>query len=129
VITQTGKSITHDKTLLVYAEVSGSCKKVLPGMYVSANIEESRNTVATLPSDAIVSFDDKDYIFIYEKEKEEEGKPFIEYRMVEVKKGASSSGVTEISLPDGFDADTARIVIRGAYNLLSAKKNAGEMAC
>ncbi len=129
VITQTGKSITNDKTLLVYASVKGSCKNVLPGMYVSANIEESDKTVITLPSDAIVSFDDKDYIFVFEKEKEEDGKPFVEYRMIEVKKGASSSGFTEIILPEGFDMNKSKIVIKGAYNLLSAKKNAGEMAC
>ncbi len=129
VITQTGKSITNDKTLLVYASVKGSCKNVLPGMYVSADIEESDKTVITLPSDAVVSFDDKDYIFVFEKEKEEDGKPFVEYRMIEVKKGASSSGFTEIILPEGFDMNKSKIVIRGAYNLLSAKKNAGEMAC
>jgi RND family efflux transporter MFP subunit len=129
VITQTGKSITNDKTLVVYAAVSGVCKNVLPGMYVSANIEESNKTVSTLPSEAVVSFDDKDYIFVFEKEKTEDGKPFIEYRMVEVKKGATSTGYTEIMLPEGFDAKKAKIVIKGAYNLLSAKKNAGEMAC
>ena len=129
VITQTGKSITNDKTLLVYAAVTGVCKNVLPGMYVSADIEESDKTVTTLPSEAIVSFDDKDYIFVFEKEKDEDGKPFVEYRMIEVKKGVSSSGFTEIMLPEGFDMKAAKIVTKGAYNLLSAKKNAGEMAC
>jgi membrane fusion protein, heavy metal efflux system len=129
VITQTGKSITHDKTMMAYASVSSPCKNILPGMYVNANIEESNKTVSTVPSGAVVSFDDKDYIFVYEKEKEEEGKPFVEYRMIEVKKGATASGYTEIMLPGGFDPNTARIVIKGAYNLLSAKKNAGEMAC
>jgi cobalt-zinc-cadmium efflux system membrane fusion protein len=129
VITQTGKSISNDKTLLVYASVAGPCKDVLPGMYVSASIEESNNTVATLPSEAIVSFDDKDYIFAFEKDKEEDGNPFTEYRMVEVKKGVIGSGFTEIELPEGFDVNTAKVVIKGAYNLLSAKKNAGEMAC
>ena len=49
--------------------------------------------------------------------------------MIEVKKGVSRSGYTEIKLPEGFDINTARIVTKGAYNLLSAKKNAGEMAC
>jgi membrane fusion protein, heavy metal efflux system len=32
-------------------------------------------------------------------------------------------------LPAGFDFKTAKVVVKGAYNLLSAKKNAGEMAC
>jgi len=129
VITQTGKSVSDDKTFRVYATVTSSCKNVLPGMYVNAYIEESDRKVTALPSEAIVSFDDKDYIFIFEKEKEEEGKPFTEYRMIEVRKGVSSSGYTEIKVPEKFDINTARIVTKGAYNLLSAKKNAGEMAC
>jgi cobalt-zinc-cadmium efflux system membrane fusion protein len=129
VITQTGRSVNNDKTYIVYATVTSSCKNILPGMYVNAFIEESQNKVAALPSEAVVSFDDKDYIFIFEKEKEEAGKAMTEYRIIEVKKGVSSSGYTEITLPGGFDLNTAKVVIKGAYNLLSAKKNAGEMAC
>jgi len=129
VITQTGRSINDDKTFPVYASVTSLCNNLLPGMYVNANIEESGNQVTTLPSDAIVSFEDKNYIFTYEKEKKEDGKPFTEYRMVEVKRGISGSGSTEIILPAGFKLNTAKIVIKGAYNLLSAKKNAGDMAC
>lgn len=129
VITQTGKSVGDDKTFRVYAAVTSLCKNVFPGMYVNALIEESDVKVTALPSEAIVSFDDKDYIFAFEKEKEELGKPFTEYRIIEVKKGVSSSGYTEIKLPEGFNINTARIVTKGAYNLLSAMKNAGEMAC
>jgi cobalt-zinc-cadmium efflux system membrane fusion protein len=129
VINQTGKSVGDDRTFRVYATVTNLCKNVLPGMYVNAYIEESASKVTALPAEAIVSFDDKDYIFTFEKEKEEAGKPFTEYRMIEVKKGVSGLGYTEIKLPAGFDIKTARIVTKGAYNLLSAKKNAGEMAC
>ena len=129
IITQTGKSVSNDKTFRVYATVNSSCKNLLPGMYVNAFIEESASKVTALPSEAVVSFDDKDYIFTFEKEKEEAGKPFTEYRMIEVKKGISGSGYTEIKLPAGFDIKAAKIVTKGAYNLLSAKKNAGEMAC
>src|SRR4030066_488402 len=128
-ISQTGKSISDDKTFRVYGTVTSSCKNVLPGMYVNALIEESDIKVTALPSEAVVSFDDKDYIFVFEKNKEEEGKPFTEYRIIEVKKGVSSSGYTGITLPAGFDFNTAKVVIKGAYNLLSAKKNAGEMDC
>lgn len=128
-ITQTGKSVSEDKTFRVYAAVNSTCKNVLPGMYVNAFIEESDSKVPALPTEAIVSFNDKDYIFVYEKDKEEAGKPFTEYRMIEVKKGAAGAGFTEIKFPEGFDINTAKIVIKGAYNLLSAKKNAGEMAC
>ena len=129
VIYQTGKSINNDKTYNVYANVTGACKNVLPGMYVNAVIEASHNDVLALPSDAIVSFYDRHYIFIFDKNKEENGKPFTEYRMIEVKKGINDDGYTEVIVPKGFDIKTAKVVIKGAYNLLSAKKNAGEMAC
>jgi membrane fusion protein, heavy metal efflux system len=129
VITQTGKSVSNDKTFKAYAAVSSTCANLLPGMYVNAFIEESDNRVTALPAEAIVTFDDKDYIFTYEREKEEAGKPFTEYRIIEVKKGITGSGYTQVILPHGFSVDSARVVVKGAYNLLSAKKNAGEMAC
>lgn len=129
VISQTGKSVSNDKTFRVYATVTSRCKNVMPGMYVNALIEESDIKTTALPSEAVVSFDDKDYIFIFEKNKEEAGKAMTEYQIIEVKKGASSSGYTEIKLPEGFDINTAKVIVKGAYNLLSAKKNAGEMAC
>jgi cobalt-zinc-cadmium efflux system membrane fusion protein len=129
VITQTGKAVSEDKTFIAYASVLSASKTVLPGMYVNALIEESDLKVTSLPSDAVVSFDDKNYIFAFEKDKEEAGKAMTEYKIIEVKKGVSSSGYTEIILPEGIDINTAKVVIKGAYNLLSAKKNAGEMAC
>jgi cobalt-zinc-cadmium efflux system membrane fusion protein len=129
VITQTGKSVGDDRTYMVYATVSSTCKNLLPGMYVNALISESDLIVEALPSDAIVTFDDKDYIFIYEKDKVEAGKAFTEYKMIEVKKGVSDSGFTEVKIPGVFNAGVAKVVTKGAYTLLSAKKNAGEMAC
>ncbi len=93
VITQTGKSVGEDKTFRVYATVSSTCKNLLPGMYVNAYISESDNKVTVLPSEAVVSFDDKDYIFAFEKDKEEAGKAFTEYRMIEVRKGSFGFGI------------------------------------
>ena len=128
-IYQTGRAVNADKTYKVYANVTGSCKNIIPGMYVNANIESSASLVTALPANAIVSFDDKDYIFIFDKNKDENGKKITEYRMIEVHKGVSDGGYTEIILPAGFDLKNTKVVIKGAYNLLSAKKNAGEMSC
>ena len=49
--------------------------------------------------------------------------------MVEVKKSISDGGYTEVILPEGFDVKNTKVVVKGAYNLISAKKNAGDMAC
>jgi cobalt-zinc-cadmium efflux system membrane fusion protein len=129
VIYQTGRTVNADKSYKVYALVKGVCKNLLPGMYVNANIEAATSQVNALPSEAIVSFDDKDYIFIFDKTKEEKGRQFTEYRMIEVSKGVTDGGYTEIVLPAGLDVTQIKVVIKGAYNLLSAKKNAGEMSC
>lgn len=129
VIYQTGKSINADKTYKVYASVQGVCKNILPGMYVNAVIEATDKKVTAVPSDAVVSFEDKDYIFVFDKDKEENGKPFTEYRMIQVSKGVTDEGYTEVGLPEAFEFKTAKAVIKGAYNLLSAKKNSGEMSC
>ena len=128
-INQTGKSINNDKTYKVYANVIGHCKNMMPGMYVNAVIQAKSSQVTAVPSEAIVSFEDKDYIFVIERNKVEAGKPFTEYRMVQIQKGVSDEGFTEIVLPDKFNFKAAKVVMKGAYNLLSAKKNAGEMSC
>lgn len=129
VIEQTSKSVQDDKSYKVYAKVIGICRNLLPGMYVNATIEASGSEAMALPTDAIVSFDDKDYIFIFEKDKTENGKSFTEYRMVQVVKGITDGNYTSVRLPDGMDSKSIKVVIKGAYNLLSAKKNAGEMSC
>jgi cobalt-zinc-cadmium efflux system membrane fusion protein len=129
VIYQTGRSVNADKTYKVYALVNRKCNNVLPGMYVNAIIDASTDSVISLPAEAVVSFEDKDYIFVFEKSKVEKGKPFTEFRMIEVKRGVTDGGYIEVILPEGFDIKSAKVVIKGAYNLLSAKKNSGEMAC
>lgn len=129
VIYQTGKSIGEDKSYKVYASVTSACKNIFPGMYVNAVIESPGAEVTTLPSGAVVTFEDKDYIFVFNKNKVENGRQFTEYQMIGIKKGVTDGGFTEVGLPDGFDIKAARVVIKGAYNLLSAMKNAGEMAC
>ena len=129
VIYQTGKSISADKTYKVYASVPGVCKNVLPGMYVNAVIQTTSSKVTALPSDAVVTFDEKQYIFIVDKTKIENNNPFTEYRMIVVQKGVTEGGFTEVILPLDFKIIAAKVVLKGAYNLLSAKKNAGEMSC
>jgi cobalt-zinc-cadmium efflux system membrane fusion protein len=126
---QTAKSINSDKNYKVYAKVNGTCRNLLPGTYVNATIEVSGQKVTALPAEAVVSFEDKNYIFVFDKEKTEEGKPFVEYKMIEVGKGVNEGDHVEIRLPAGTDPKSLKVVLKGAYNLLSAKKNAGEMAC
>ncbi|MHB9056447.1 MAG: efflux RND transporter periplasmic adaptor subunit [Paludibacteraceae bacterium] len=129
VIYQTAKAMDSDKTYKIYANITSTCKNVIPGMYVNAAIETSTNNTACVPTEAVVNFDDKDYIFVLVKNKKENGFNFTEYRMVEVQKGVSAGNYIGITLPSEIKPDEIKIAVKGAYNLLSAKKNAGEMAC
>ncbi|MDP4291999.1 MAG: efflux RND transporter periplasmic adaptor subunit, partial [Bacteroidota bacterium] len=122
VVYQTDKSINADKTCKVHACVTCKCKNILPGMYVNATIDASTDKVTALPSEAVVNFDDKDYIFIFDKNKKENGNPITQYRMIEVHKGVVDRGYTQVILPQNFNIKTSKVVTRGAYNLLSAKK-------
>ncbi|MDP4209519.1 MAG: efflux RND transporter periplasmic adaptor subunit [Bacteroidota bacterium] len=130
VVTQTGKAIASDKTVKVYASAANAGnEKVLPGMYVNARIETSNNPVTALPTEAIVRFDEKDFIFVFDKTKKEGAKIIGEFRMVQVKRGVTNGNYTEVLFPENFNLKTDKIVTKGSYNLLSAKKNAGDMAC
>ncbi len=124
-----GKAINEDKTVKVYATVEGDSKNLISGMYVSAKVETGEALVDALPSDAIVSFDDKDYIFISKGKRKEDDKTVNDFLMVEITKGNTSGGFTQVTLPSKYTNVNKTIVIKGAYPLLAALKNAGEMSC
>lgn len=56
-------------------------------------------------------------------EEHEHGKRFT-FQMVEVKRGASAGGFTEVLLPEHFNRTATKIVVKGAYSVLSQMKNA-----
>jgi cobalt-zinc-cadmium efflux system membrane fusion protein len=129
-VTMAGKSISDDKTVKAYCSIEAqSTENILPGMYVNGWIETSNEMVDAVPIEAVVQFDEKDYIFVFEREKTEKGNLFTEYKILEVKKGVSDGKYVQVILPDGFDTKNSKIAVKGTYTLMSAKKNAGEMAC
>lgn len=128
-IYQVGKILNTDKTVKVYGSINNPSARLIPGIYVTANVETTDNKVTALPSEAIVQYDGKDYIFIYDRVKTENGKHVTEYKMVQVKRGVTDNGYSEVILPANFDQKKSKVVIRGAYTILTGKKNAGDMSC
>lgn len=129
VIYQVGKALNDDKTIRVYATIENQSRNLLPGMYVNATIDTKNDSVTALPNEAVLAFEDKNYIFIF-SEKKKEGDKFVNlFQVIEVTKGVSENGYTEVIFPKDFNIEIGKIVIKGAYNLLSALKNAGDMAC
>jgi len=124
VVYQTTKSIDNDKSYKVFARIVSRCGNVLPGMYVNAEVMLDDRQSPALPEDAVVTYGGKEYVFICQGTKTENGTKLTDYRMVEVTKGLSNRGYTQVTFPG--KTPTQKIVIKGAYNLLSALKNAGE---
>jgi cobalt-zinc-cadmium efflux system membrane fusion protein len=116
-----GREIAADRTVRIHGHLDKEDKNLLPGMYLTAAIENGGAQVNALPNDAIIDFDEKKYIFVFDS-KVEAG---VNYRFVELKTGNSEGGFTEIILSDN-GATEWQVVTKGAYALLSKMKNIEE---
>ncbi|MFZ0598833.1 MAG: efflux RND transporter periplasmic adaptor subunit [Flavobacterium sp.] len=131
------KSFSNEsKTVAVHAKIeSADAKGLIPGMYVSANINITNATVPALPKDAVVRNADKYFVFIEEEEhaEHEEKKTGtqaahekeIHFKAIEVIPGTTDLGFTEVKFVNEIPSD-AKIVTKGAFYLLSALKGGGE---
>jgi cobalt-zinc-cadmium efflux system membrane fusion protein len=112
-----GRNIGEDRTVRLHCHIDVEDKNMLPGMYLKAWIESKASAVTALPESAFVQANGKNYIFTKSGERT--------FQQVEVEKGVSEDGYTEITLPENFDLQT-EIVTTGAYTLLSTILNSGE---
>lgn len=91
-------------------------KTLLPGMYMNATVELKSASLPSLPSDAIISFEGKDYVFVKKNE--------LTYSMEKVETGISENGFTQIV--NNKDFEGKEIATKGAYTLLMVSKNKPE---
>lgn len=131
------KSFSNEsKTVAVHAKIDpADAKDLISGMYVSANINIVNATVPALPKDAVVRNADKYFVFAQEEEhtnenskekiKEKSTEKEIHFKAIEVIPGTTDLGFTEVKFVDKISPDE-KIVIKGAFYLLSAMKGGGE---
>ncbi|GEC72138.1 membrane fusion protein, cobalt-zinc-cadmium efflux system [Flavobacterium flevense] len=146
------KSFSNEsKTVAVHAKINpADSKDLISGMYVSANINIKNATVPALPKDAVVKNGDKYFVYIQEEHEEkatakkaeahehkegeahaeeavgvEEGYNEIHFKAIEVIPGTTDLGYTEVKFVEAIPTN-AKIVIKGAFYLLSAMKGGGE---
>ncbi len=91
-------------------------KTLLPGMYMNATVELKSASLPAIPTDAIVSFEGKDYVFVKKNE--------TTFSMEMVSTGISENGFTQIVNSKDFEGK--EIVTKGAYTLLMVSKNKSE---
>lgn len=111
-----GKDFSENKSTEMHCHFTNYDKELLPGMYMNAEVELKSQKSNVLPSEAIVSFENKNYVFIANGNKQ--------FEMTEVTLGITENGFTEIKESDTLKNKT--IVIKGAYSLLMKMKNVEE---
>ncbi|BDD12742.1 hemolysin D (plasmid) [Fulvitalea axinellae] len=117
-----GKVAGEDKTVPVYASLGEeSSGKVLPGMNVKANVATATARRLTVPDEAIVQLDNKDYLV----EQKREGQGYV-FRLRAVNPGISQDGYTAVSISRNFDVANTVILTDNAYAVLSALRNSAE---
>ncbi len=127
----------ESKTVSVHAMVEGDKTGLIDGMNVTAVISLDKAVVPALPTDAIVNYQGKDYIFIA-IEKHDKGKDSIKqdvkkidvhenengisFERIPVVKGNSDIGYTEITLLKEIPINTM-VAVKGAFFILAKQTN------
>ncbi|WP_433630011.1 efflux RND transporter periplasmic adaptor subunit [Chryseobacterium cucumeris] len=109
-------SIENGGSATAIARLSSVNTEFVKGMYVNAEVNISSRYTMGLPNEAVVSFENKNYVF------EDLGKS--NYKMIPVVTGISDDQFTEIVKADALK--DKKIVQKGAYSLLMMLKNKAE---
>ena len=89
-------------------------KNLVPGMYMNAELKVKNEMAQFLPEDAVVSYENKDFVFEEIAERK--------FKMVEVSIGETSDNKIAVRT----DLKGKRIVTKGAYSLLMKMKNTSD---
>ncbi|MBC5862788.1 efflux RND transporter periplasmic adaptor subunit [Flavobacterium turcicum] len=110
-----GKDFSQNRSTEIHCHFSDYDKELLPGMYMNATVEIKSKMSNVLPADAVINYENKNYIFIANAGNQ--------YQMKEISIGNTENGFTEIV---SQDIDNQQIVTKGAYSILMKMKNVEE---
>ena len=114
-----GRDLDENRAVEVHCHFENEDHKLSPGMFLSADIETTETNAVTVPNDAIVRFENKNFIFI------EKNKGIFE--MIEVELGVTDKMYSQIHPIAGITTlSEVTIVTQGAYTILSKMKNTAE---
>ena len=119
-----GKEISSERTVQIHCHLDQEDTNLLPGMYLKALVESGSKKVPAVPSQAIISYEGINYIFIANNAVAKNGAS--SYKQIAVKAGVSELNFTELIFDNSTDWKNWKIVTHGAYDLLSKMKNSEE---
>jgi cobalt-zinc-cadmium efflux system membrane fusion protein len=107
-------NITEESTTDVHCHLVNEKIKLFPGTFVNAEVSLNNAKVKALPEEAIVKWQNKDYVFAKKTD--------LSYKLILVETGLQSKGYIEIKTELG----NQQIVIKNAFTLLMKLKNSVE---
>jgi membrane fusion protein, heavy metal efflux system len=120
-----GRDLNEHRAVEVHCHFVPNEPKLAPGMFLAADIETTETDALTVPTEAVVRFENKHFCFVEKGEGQ--------YEMREVELGVADKNFVEIrALPLASGQvstarfETEKIVLKGAYTLLSKMKNTAE---
>ncbi|MFA6060481.1 MAG: efflux RND transporter periplasmic adaptor subunit [Taibaiella sp.] len=113
-----GRDLSADRNADVHCHFETYDKMLVPGTYMNAEIQVKNSKASVLPTEAIVQFEGKQYVYLV--------KGHNQYEMTEIKTGESENGFTEIIMQEREMLSDGAYVIKGAYSLLMMMKNKAE---
>lgn len=152
-ISYINRAIDADRSVRVVARLDKPDARLTPNTFLKAGLDVGNSRVTALPEGAIVSAEGKDYIFVQTDErapehhdgpatrhqegeaedskeeehshkageKEQHGTAF---KQIPVRRGVTEGGYSQVTLPESLDVTKTRVVVKGAYALLSQLKAA-----
>lgn len=111
------KNIDENRSGIIHCHFEKLPGNLKPGMYINATINLSNSIVKALPEDAVVRYENKEWVFI-EKEKNQ-------FESVAVTTGKRNNGWIEI-ISTSDSLINKQVVIKNAFAVLSAMKNVAE---
>ena len=113
-----GKDLSSEGNTDVHCHFEVYDKTLVPGTYMNAEIEVKNTKAFVLPAEAIVSFENKHYVYVVKSKNQ--------FEMTAVTIGENENGFTEIILPETNELAKANFVTKAAYSLLMMMKNKAE---
>lgn len=108
------RNIGDNRSSEVHCHFDKSDKRLIPGMFMNAEIAVNNASVTAVPDDAVVKWENKCYVFVADTKSQ--------FTMTPVEIGHTNDGYTEIKTP----LPARDVVVKNAYTLLMKMKNNSE---
>lgn len=148
-ITFINRAIDQDRSVRVVAKLDQPDARLAPNTFLKATLDLGDSRVTALPEGAIVSAEGKDYIFVvtpHSEPEKHENRPTgatgtgtepnssptgteqhgMSFKQIPVRRGVTEGGYSQVTLPSNFDLAKMRVVVKGAFAVLSQLKGGGE---